>query len=101
MALNMTNATYGRSNAGLKSLIAEYEADINTIIKSLDGNAYTELKKEIKKYWQGADCDKFLAKIDEKINDAKSTVQNYRNTITNALNEDNTEFRKMQDNINF
>lgn len=98
MAFNMNSATNARSTSGIKALAANYEADIKKVLNAIQGNKYTELKKIIRTYWQGADCDYFIQQLDKTTNDLKNQIAGYTSQITNALNQENTDFRKFQAN---
>lgn len=98
MAFDMSSATNARSNSGIKALAANYENDIKKVVSTIGGQKYTDLKNTIKKYWQGADCDFFLSQLDKQIEDAKKTINSYSSQMTNALNQENADFRKFQAN---
>lgn len=96
--LNMVNATNARSTSGIKALAANYEADIKKVLNAIQGSKYTELKSTIRNYWQGADCDYFIQQLDKTTSDLKTQIAGYTSQMTNALNQENMDFRKFQAN---
>ena len=98
MAFNMSGATNARSTSGIKSLATNYENDIKKVLNAIQGEKYEDLKKTIRNYWQGADCDYFIQQLDKTTADLKTQIKSYTSQITNALNQENSDFRKFQQN---
>jgi len=98
MAFDMSNATNARSTSGIRTLSANYENDVKKVVNAIQGEKFTELVKVIRQYWQGADCDYFINQLEKTTRDLKTQIQSYGSQITNALNQENSDFRKFQQN---
>ena len=61
----LTDFTYGRSQASTDAMINDVLADIDRVIKIIDGEKYTELKKLANTYWSGSDKEAFFYYISE------------------------------------
>lgn len=98
MALNMNKATYGRDKTGQKKLQAEFENDFNNAIKALSGDdaKFVQVCKAIKNNWSGADADKFLQLLDEQRKQLVTDMKQFKNTMSNALAQDRTNFESAQ-----
>lgn len=96
MALSMTNATYGRSKQGTNELITDIENDIERVIKAIDGDQYTELKKIASNNWSGADKDAFIEDLDKKRAALKNKLKTLKKQIRNVLEQDYQNFVKGQ-----
>lgn len=101
MAFNMSNATNARSTAGIRSLATNYENDVKKVINAIKGDKYTTLKNTIKNYWQGVDCDYFLNQLDSEMTEIQNQIKSYTSQITNALTQENNDFRKFQEQNKF
>ena len=101
MALNMSNATNARSVSAIKTLATNYENDVKKVVNTMKGENYNNLKNTIKAYWAGADCDNFLKQLDNRINELQKEISNCTYTITNALNQELSDYKKFQQGNTF
>ena len=97
LGINMSGAEFARSKTGQSKLITEYKNDVKKIKKTTEnGKAYQELVKTVKKYWAGADADKFLKNVANYRNNIKQTATNAERVLEQAINADYNQFVKNQ-----
>ena len=96
MALDISKAEYARSKEGTQALINNIEGDIDRVIKAIDGEKYTELKKIANDNWAGADKDAFIADLDKKRNTLKASLKSLKGQVRIALENDYNNFVKAQ-----
>lgn len=99
--LEITNATYGRSTAGQKSIVNNVQGDIDRAMKALDksNKEYLNLRNTVKKYWTGPDANRFLKLLDDQRESIQNKMKSYKNTFVTALDQDRIQFDKTQDKI--
>lgn len=95
--LNINSATYGRDTAGAKKLLAELQKKISTSISALKGSAYTDVVNTVKKYWSGADADKFLSEFANEVTELQTSFKRYNEIIQTAMANDAKGFAGMQE----
>lgn len=96
MGLGMSNATHARSRSGSDQIINHVKADIDNIIKVLDGPEYDELLKQVKNNWSGAACDAFIEDLESKKKNLKTNINGFKTKIETIVNEDYRTFRNAQ-----
>ena len=94
MAVSIDQMTYGRDATGRKQLIADITKDLNNA-KSAFGQL-TNINNLVKKYWAGADADKFVKELKAKADAAGKSCTKDVTTVTTALDNDNKNFDAMQ-----
>ena len=57
----------------------------------------TEINNAVKKYWVGADADKFVSQLKSKADAAAKKCENYKTVVETALSNDDKNFRAMQE----
>ena len=96
MALNMTSATYGRSQNGRTTLKNDFYGDIENLVKILNGDKYTTFKKTIAANWVGADATDFLNDIDKTRIQIQSKLRSLKSQFANAVDADAKQFGSFQ-----
>ena len=94
--LTITDTTYGRSTKGINALKNDILADIKIAKDRLNSDEYNNFIKEIKKYWVGADADKFIANFKSSVNSIRNGFASWEKTIIAKFDEDRTQFEKFQ-----
>lgn len=99
--LTISNATYGRSLSGQKTVNNNLLNDIDKAYRTLDKTSkyYETLEKTIKKYWSGGDANTFIKLLNDQRASIQNRVKNYKTMVTTALNEDRSSFEKTQSSI--
>ena len=90
----ISNATYGRSTAGQKAIVNNFQGDIERALKALDADnaEYKALRKTISDNWSGADANAFLKLLDDKRTSIQSKVKKFKSAYSTVINEDNSKF---------
>ena len=90
----MSNATYGRSTAGQKVIVNQFQACITKAVKALDADnaEYKALRKTISDNWSGADANEFLKLLDDKRKSIQSKVKKFNSAYSTVISEDNSKF---------
>jgi len=96
MALDISKATYGRSKEGTNAIITNIEGDFDRVIKAIDGEKYTALKKIASDNWAGADKDAFIADLDKKRASLKTRLNSLKKQVRTVLENDYQNFVKTQ-----
>ena len=76
----MENATYARSQSGKNSAISDFDADIENLVKVLNGDKYAAFKKTINNNWVGEDATTFL-------NEVEKTRKKLQKDLRNSINQ--------------
>ena len=90
------DATYGRSEAGLKTLKANLQADCSSMINNLTGAEYKNLVSAIKQYWAGVDADDWLKDLDTQINNLTTNIKKLSSNAQGFLDQDLAAFKAFQ-----
>ena len=90
------NATYGRSEAGLKVLKSNLQADCSKMVNALTGSEYKNLVSTIKQFWAGVDADDWLKDLDEQVKDLATNIKSISSTSQKYLDRDLAEFKSFQ-----
>lgn len=90
------SATYGRSEAGLKTLKANLQADCSKMLNNLTGAEYKNLVSTIKQYWAGVDAEDWLRDLDSQINTLKSNIKKLSSNAQGYLDQDLASFKSFQ-----
>lgn len=96
MALDMSSATYARSQSGEKVLYNDFAGDIDNIIKILNGDKYTTFKKTINAYWVGPDATDFLNDIEKTRQELQQKLNALKSQFQGALSADMKQFQQFQ-----
>ncbi len=94
--LTMNAADYARSASGAKKLEADFLADIEALIKVLNGDKYATFKKTIKNNWVGADATDFLNDIEKTRKNLESSLRNLKTKFNAAIAADAKQFKNFQ-----
>ena len=94
--LNIGDATFARSIAGRKTLVNQFYADIENLVKILNGDKYAAFKKTIQKNWVGADADDFLADIEKTRGQLQTKLRALKTKFDTAMTSDANQFKKFQ-----
>ncbi len=99
--LSISNATYGRSESGSRTIQNSFNAAIDKAYSALskDNKNYIELCNTIKSYWSGADANAFLKLLDDQRASIQNKIKRYKNVLSSALEGDRQQFEKSQANI--
>ena len=92
----LTDFTYGRSQASTDAMINDVLADIERVIKIIDGEKYTELKKIANTYWSGSDKEAFFKDLDQKRETLKIGLKGLKVKAKTVIQNDYDNFRKAQ-----
>ncbi len=92
----ISSATYGRSEAGLKTLKANLQGDCSKMINTLNGAEYKALVSAIKTYWAGVDADDWLKDLDAQIKNLTTSIKSLSSTAQSALDVDLSNFKSFQ-----
>ena len=95
----LTDFTYGRSKASVQAMINDVQADIDRIIKIIDGDKYTELRKIADANWSGTDKEAFFKDLDTKRQTLKSGLIGLKAKATSVIQQDYENFKKAQSNM--
>lgn len=95
----LTDFTYGRSKASTQAMINDVQSDIDRVIKIIDGEKYTELRKIADANWSGADKEAFFKDLDQKRQTLKSGLIGLRAKAAAVIQQDYDNFRKAQGNM--
>lgn len=90
------NATYGRSEAGLKELKSNIQSNCQRMISALSGSEYKTLLGTVKQYWAGADADDWLKDFDKTIKDLTSLIKKQCANTQGYLDQDLAQFKSFQ-----
>ena len=90
------SATYGRSEAGLKTLKANLQGDCSKMVNALTGSEYKTLVSTIKQYWAGADADDWLKDLESTIKTLTTNIKNVSKTAQGYLDSDLAAFKSFQ-----
>ena len=93
---NYSGATYARSNAGMKKLIANLQGDIKKACDAMSGTEYNKFINQVRRNWSGVDADAFIKDFKKDIETAKKSIKAYSSQIQSTIERDNYSFRKMQ-----
>ena len=96
MAHKITSATYGRSEAGLKTLKSNLQGDCSRMVSALNGAEYTNLVNSIKKYWAGVDADDWLKDLETKTKTLTSNIKSVSSKAQGYLDQDLASFKSFQ-----
>lgn len=96
MALDMTNATYGRSTSGKSKLYTDFCNDIENIIKVLNGDKYATFKRTVTENWVGVDADDFMADIEKTRVELQSKLRALKTRFYVAIDNDARQFASFQ-----
>lgn len=96
IAMSTLDKTYARSAAGRKKLVNDLKSDIGRAKAAFTGEKLTDVTNVVKRYWKGADADKFCSELSKKAKDAAKACDKYVTTIEASLNADASSFDKMQ-----
>ena len=92
----ISNATYGRSEAGLKTLKANLQADCSRMINALNGAEYKALVSAIKTYWAGVDADDWLKDLDAQVKTLSTDIKKLSSSAQGSLDQDLASFKSFQ-----
>ena len=96
MALEMKSATYARSVKGATKLYSDFVEDIDKIIKVLNGDKYTQLKKTVKNNWVGTDATHFLNEVEKTRGDLETKLKALKTKVKGAIDADAKQFASFQ-----
>ena len=94
--LTIGKADYGRSKTGAKKLESDFFADIDALIKVLNGDKYAEFKKVIKNNWVGTDSTDLLNDVDKTRKNLESSLRNLKTRFSSAIAADAKQFKNFQ-----
>lgn len=95
-SVSMTDATYARSAAGNKTLQNDFSADIENLIKVLNGDKYASFKKTIEQNWTGADAEDFLNDVEKTRRSLQSKLTALKSKFNSAMSADAKQFASFQ-----
>ena len=95
-SVSLTDATYARSAAGIKRLQSDFSADIENLIKILNGDKYATFKKTIEQNWTGADAEDFLSDVESTRKTLETNLRELKTKFNNAMDEDAKQFAEFQ-----
>ena len=98
MALELKDLTYGRNLDNTKDIKNNLDGDIERVRSALTGSAYSDFKKTIAKYWNGADKDAFIKDFDQRVNSISSNLTKIKKYVDDALVDDYKTFVGKQKN---
>lgn len=96
MALNISNATYGRDTAGTKTLLNNLKGDVEKARKLLTNANYQDVIKNVEKYWSGSDAEAFKQKFAKAVENISSKMQAYEKGLEIVIEADAKSFANMQ-----
>ncbi|MCI8588611.1 MAG: hypothetical protein HFG40_03060 [Bacilli bacterium] len=94
--LTISDATHARSAKGMNVLANDIVADIKLVEKKLFGDEYKNFVNEVKKYWVGADADKFLTNFKKGVDEIQKGFKSWEKIVSTKFEEDKTQFAKFQ-----
>ncbi len=94
--LGIDKTNYGRSASGLKVLKNDFNADIEGLVKILNGDKYAAFKKIVTDNWVGADADDFISDVEKTRADLEKSLRSLKNKFNAALDADAKQFKGFQ-----
>ena len=91
-------ATYARSRTGIKKVCSDLQADIKRAGEKITGSEYTKFVGIVRKYWAGADAEKFIESFKRDVHSAKDRMKKISDSVESAFVSDYNQFRLMQHN---
>ncbi len=96
VGLDMGTATYARSKAGMTALKNDFDAEIQKLIKVLNGDKYAQFKRIVNQNWVGADAEDFLSDIEKTRASLQKQLLALRSTFNSAMDNDIKQFANFQ-----
>ena len=97
MSVKMADMTYGRNVDGRKKLVSDLSNDIDKAAKKMTGESLKNVKDVVKKYWSGADANKFISELESKAKNAANKCKKYKEIVESNLTTDAKSFTSFQD----
>ncbi len=97
--VSIGSVDYGRSTTGRTQLVTNLKSDLNKAKSAF--KQLTDINNAVKKYWAGADADRFMAQLKTKADAAAKKCDTFKSVVESALATDDKNFRALQDKITF
>ena len=97
MALDLSSASYGRSQETTQAVIDNYRTYFQSVKNALNGQEKEAFINAIKNSWEGTDAGAYVSRLNARINEINQFIDKLPIRIENAINEDLRQFQNFQD----